>query len=170
MEGVMARSDSQAWWSRLPPGIDVEGDIIIADVGAGATGVATGKNISQRVTALLGAPTPDDTRLIDDEINGVAAGLHALRDQLDTATMAMADFQLELLRAELTKTGDEETPSASTITKVGDWLLDNVAGIAESITGLFATPAVGKIVGKAGDIAVKWVRERFGKDEEAEAG
>jgi len=65
--------------------------------------------------------------------------------------------------SELSKTDKDETPSASTITQVGDWLLDNIPSIAESLTSLFATPAVGKIVGKAGEAAIKWVRQRFGK-------
>ena len=75
----------------------------------------------------------------------------------------MAEFQLKLLQGELTKTDKDETPSASTITQVGDWLLDNIPSIAESLTSLFATPVVGKIVGKAGEVAVKWVKQRFGK-------
>jgi hypothetical protein len=75
----------------------------------------------------------------------------------------MAEFQLKLLQGELAKTGEGETPSASTITQVGDWLLDNVPQIAEILTGLFATPAVGRVVGKAGKVAVEWVKKRFGR-------
>ena len=75
----------------------------------------------------------------------------------------MAEFQLKLLQGELTKTDKDETPSASTITQVGDWLLDTIPSIAESLISLFATPVVGKIVGKAGEVAVKWVKQRFGK-------
>jgi len=75
----------------------------------------------------------------------------------------MAEFQLKLLQGELTKIDKDETPSASTITQVGDWLLDNIPSIAETLTGFFATPAVGKVVGKAGEAAIKWVKQRFGK-------
>jgi hypothetical protein len=42
-------------------------------------------------------------------------------------------------------------------------LLDSVPQIAEVLTSLFATPAVGKVVGKAGEVAVGWVKQRFGK-------
>jgi hypothetical protein len=66
-----------------------------------------------------------------------------------------------LLAGELTKTGDGEQPSASTITQIGNWLLDNLPPIAEALTGLFATPAVGRVIGRAGDAAVTWARQRF---------
>jgi hypothetical protein len=86
-----------------------------------------------------------------------------MQGQLDANTAKMAEFQLKLLRGELTKTEKDEKPSASTITQVGDWLLESVPQIAEPLTSLFATPAVGKVMGKAGETAIDWVRQRFGK-------
>ena len=59
--------------------------------------------------------------------------------------------------------GENETPSASTITQIGDWLLDNLPELAETLAGLFATPAVGRVVGRAGESAVSWLRKRFGR-------
>jgi len=45
---------------------------------------------------------------------------------------------------------------------MGDWLLDNLPAIGEALGTLFALPAVGRVVGKAGEAAVKWVQQRFG--------
>jgi hypothetical protein len=69
---------------------------------------------------------------------------------------------MKLLEGELTKTEEGQSPSASAITQIGDWLLGNVPSVAEALASLFATPAVGKVVGKAGEAAVEWVRARFG--------
>jgi hypothetical protein len=151
----------QDWWDNIPA--QIGGDVIIGQVGAGATGVAIGKNITQTVYDVLGAPTPDDKQVIEQKLSEAATAVQELREQLDAQTATMAEFQLKLLQGELTKTEEGETPSASTITQVGDWLLDNVPQIAEILTGLFATPAVGRVVGKAGEVAVEWVKKRFGR-------
>ncbi len=155
----MSREDQTPWWDKVP--IQAGGDVIVGQVGDNARGVAIGKDITQ----ILGKPTPDDKQIIEQRLAGVAAALDQKQTQLDAATKQMADFQLKLLKGELTKTDEKETPSASTITQVGDWLLDNVPDIAEALTSLFASPIVGKVVGKAGELAVVWVRRRFGGQE-----
>ena len=152
---------NQAWWDKLPP--QAGGDVIIGVLGAGARGVAVGKNITLSVYDVLGAPTPDDKQIIDQSMAAVITALQQMQGQLDANTAKMAEFQLKLLHSELAKTEKDEKPSASTITQVGDWLLDSVPQIAEPLTSLFATPAVGKVMGKAGEIAIDWVRQRFGK-------
>ncbi|CAG0943596.1 hypothetical protein ANRL1_01407 [Anaerolineae bacterium] len=152
-----------AWWDQLPA--QIGGDAIVANIGAGAQGVAVGKNIQQTITSILGAPTPDDRKIIEQKLGEVNATLGKLSGQIDANTAKMAEFQIKLLGGELAKTDPKETPSATTITQVGDWLLDNVPQIAESVIGLFATPAVGKVVGKAGELAIKWVKQRFGKSD-----
>jgi hypothetical protein len=157
------------WWDQLPtpaPKIETrktKGDVIIATVGSGARNVAVGKNIHQVITEILGEPQPDDKTVIKSQLTQVKSTLDSLNGIADAMTLQMADFQLKLLGAELTKTGEEETPSASTITQVGDWLLDSLPQIAEILTSLFATPAVGRVVGKAGEVAVAWVKTRFEK-------
>ena len=153
----------QDWWDNIPA--QIGGDVIIGHVGAGATGVAIGKNITQTVYDVLGAPTPDDKQVIEQKLSEAATAVQELREQLDAQTAGIAEFQLKLLQGELTKTEEGETPSASTITHVGDWLLDNVPQIAEILTSLFATPAVGRVVGKAGEVAVEWVKKRFGRSD-----
>ncbi|MBI5304218.1 MAG: hypothetical protein HY868_18950 [Chloroflexi bacterium] len=151
----------KAWWDDLPKAVG--GDAIIANIGAGAHGVAVGKNIQQTLIATLGAPTPGDKEIIEKKFAELSDSVGKLGSQVDVNTKKMAEFQVKLLQGELTKTGEKETPSASTITQVGDWLLDNVPQIAETVVGLFATPAVGKVVGKAGEIAINWAKDRLGK-------
>lgn len=154
-------AQKRPWWDELPA--HVGGDVIVGQVGTGATGVAIGKNISQVLYDMLGEPTPDDRQIIEEKLSEVGAALQEIGGQLNAMTTNMAEFQLKLLRGELTKTEEGEMPSASTISQVGDWLLDNIPDIAEVLTSLFATPAVGKVVGKAGEVAVKWVKKRLGK-------
>jgi hypothetical protein len=148
------------WWERLPA--QVTGDAIIAEVGGGAKNVAIGKGIHQTVHEILGDAGPEDPTEIEDGLQQLSAAIADLSGKVDEATANMAAFQAELLKGELSKTGEEDQPSANTITQVGDWLLDNVPEIAETLTGLFATPAVGRVVGKAGRVAVDWVRRRIG--------
>jgi len=151
---------TKPWWDKVP--LHAGGDVIVGTVGAGARNVAIGKGITQAVYDVLGEPTPDDKRIVEQRLAGVASALEGRAGQVDPATASMASFQLEVLKGELSKTEPSETPSGTTITKIGDWLLDNVPEIGGSLVGLFATPAVGKVVGKAGELAVAWVKQRFG--------
>ena len=155
----MSETQERPWWNDVS--IQSGGDVIIGQVGAGAKGVAIGKNLA--VYGTLGEPVPGDKQVIEKQFAQVTAALQKLQGQMDANTAKMAELQLKLLQGELTKTDKDETPSASTITQVGDWLLDSIPSIAETLTSLFATPAVGKVVGKAGEAAIKWVKQRFGK-------
>jgi hypothetical protein len=137
------------------------GDIITANVGGGAKNVAVGKNITQTITEQLGPPTPSDKQIIEQQVAQVRETLRALQEKVDATKMQMADFQLKLLQGELTKTEEGQTPSASTITTIGDWLLDNVPEIAGAVTSLFTNESVGRVIAKAGDAAMAWVRRRF---------
>jgi len=154
------KEKSQAWWDKIP--VQAGGDVIISEV-SGGHGVAIGKNFTQTVNDVLGQPLPGDKQIIDRQMTAVMSALQQMQGQLDAKTAKMAEFQLKLLHGELAKTEKDEKPSASTITQVGDWLLDSVPQIARVLTSLFATPAVGKVVGKAGEVAVGWVKKRFGK-------
>jgi hypothetical protein len=163
--GKMEDEKTQPWWEQVSNAIgtvnasDTKGDVIIAVVGAGAKNVAAGKDITQTVTEVLGPPTPDDRTQIEQ---GFAVLLDALaRLQVDEAAADRAKTRIEILQEELGKTGDD-VPSASTVARMGDWLLDNLPAIGEALGTLFALPAVGRVVGKAGEAAVKWVQQRFG--------
>lgn len=135
------------------------GDVIVATVGAGAKNVAIGKHIQQTINE-LGAPTPDDRRTIEQHFERLATLLN--NTALDPRTAGRAESNLETLQEELTKTAADETPSASTITRIGDWLLDNVPQLAQAVTELFGLPAVAKVLGKAGEVALQWWKKRFG--------
>jgi len=149
------------WWEQVSvkpgdTGTHAGGDVIIATIGAGARNVAVGKNITQQITEVLGEPTPDDKKIITQQFDQLKQALATLQQ------LQAAQLQVQLLEGELTKTGEDETPSASTITMIGNWLLDNIPEIAEALASLFATPAVGRVIGKAGESAMEWVKARFG--------
>ncbi len=148
------------WWDEVT--IQAGGDVIVGEVGAGAENVAIGKNITQAVYEVLGEPTPDDRKIIESSFADLAAAISDLSAQLDAGIADTVQFQVDLLEGELTKTEEGQQPSATTIVKVGDWLLNNVPDIAEILTSVFATPAVGRVVGKAGKVAIDWVKDRFG--------
>jgi hypothetical protein len=158
-DAVQPINEQQPWWEQLPP--QAGGDVIIAEIGAGASGVAVGKGITQTIMTVLGPIQPNDKTVIEQKFTQLLDALKQPKADTNAQTIAMAEFQLQLLKGELTKTGEDEVPSANTLTQVGDWLLNNVPQIAEILAGLFATPAVGKVVGKAGSIAVDWVKRRF---------
>lgn len=149
------------WWDRMPTTVedldigDVGGDVIIANVGAGSKNVAVGKNIRQTVYEAVGEPTPDDRAIIEQQ-------MALLAESLDVTHRQQAQFPLQLLETELTKTGDDETPSGSAIIQAGDFLLDNLPDIAEALAALFALPAVGRVLGKSGQETIEWLKRRFG--------
>jgi hypothetical protein len=161
MDDSQQKAEQSPWWEQVGP-ISAGGDVIIATVGAGAKNVAIGKNITQQIYEAVGSPTPDDKEVISQEFVEVEAALASQQAAIDAAKAQMAKDYLEFLRDELMKTEESETPSAKTITRVGDWLLENVPQILEAVTSLFATPAVGRVIGKAGEAAVEWVKQRFG--------
>jgi hypothetical protein len=167
-EPPMTSEAERYWWEELPgttgdfQADDIDGDVIIASVGAGARNVAIGKNITQMVYETLGEPTPDDRQIIETELARVKAALAELESDIGDSAAKMAGGLLAQIETELLKTGEDETPNAAIITQMGDLLLDNVPQIADALTALFATPAVGRVVGRAGEGAVAWVKRRVG--------
>lgn len=135
------------------------GDVIIGTVGAGAQHVAIGKN--NRIITQLGAPTWVDRQLIEHQFEQILALVN--HTTLDPRTAGRAEAHLETLQAELTKTADNEMPSAATISRLGDWLLANLPTLTPALTELFGLPAVIKVLAKAGEVAVQWRQSKFGK-------
>src|SRR5690242_11511784 len=84
----------------------VSGDTIVANIGAGAQGVAVGKHIQQTIAGEFAAGQEADKRAIDQLLAQLERELAAGAGQLDAATTMMAEFQLRLLAGELGKIGD----------------------------------------------------------------
>lgn len=128
------------------------GDVIMANISNSNT-VAAGKNI----TLTLGTPAPDDRQVI-------AAGLTALADSIagDGPQAQIARLQLKLLQGELTRADEGVKPDSATIIEAAGWLLDNAPQAAGALRALFALPAVGRVMSKAGAAALLWARQHFG--------
>ncbi|MCL5999662.1 MAG: hypothetical protein M1546_26910, partial [Chloroflexi bacterium] len=161
---IPASSDSPAgaWWDHLPAQAQdaaVTGDVIVATIGAGATGVAVGKHISQHVQVSLGPATPSDPQLIEQAFQQVSTALESA--PLDATVRSMAGFQLGLLKGELLKPSDGAAPSANTITQVGAWLLQQAPALRPALGDLFGLPASGRVLARAGDAAVAWAQQAF---------
>jgi hypothetical protein len=167
-EADMSSDKTPNWWDNLPDTIgnfssgDIDGDVIIATVGAGAKNVAVGKNITQAIYETLGEPAPGDKQIIQEQLAQAKAALKQTTAGMGESAANMAQRMLAQMEQELLKTGHDETPNATTIIQMGDLLLDTVPQTAEALASLFATPAVGRVVAKAGEAAVSWVKQRFG--------
>jgi hypothetical protein len=137
------------------------GDLIVGTVGAGAQGVAIGKNIQQ---TLGDRSNPDDDRrAIGELLARLDRVLSTGAGRLDPAAVGMAAGYLRLLAGELTKPGERAAPSASTIKLVGDWLLDNVAPLHDGLLALFAAPATRRTLARADEPLDAWLAHRFGE-------
>lgn len=134
------------------------GDVIVATVGAGANNVGVGKRFLQYNVS---SPAADERALIHTQLAQVTATFQQIQAQLDPTQIPMIQFQLQLLHGELTKTADGESPSVTTVTQVGDWLLDNVPALNGVLRALFTLPAVTKVLAKAGPTALAWQQRRF---------
>ncbi len=163
--GAMDTDQPQPWWEQVSNAIgsvdasNAAGDVIIAVVGAGARNVAAGKNITQTVHEVLGPPAPDDSEQVKGGFADLLAALARL--PVDAAAAERAKMRIELLQEELTR-GADDTPNAGTITSMGDWLLTNLPALSGALGALFALPAAGRAIGRAGEPAVQWVQQRFG--------
>lgn len=153
-------ADPRPWWAALP--VQAGGDVFFTNIGAGAHGNAVGKNFTQVLTA-LGPAEPDDRQIIEGGLARVRAAFDSARGRLDPAIAGVSGLQLDLFAGELAKTGPDATPSANVIAGVGDWLLDNLPQLAAPLAGLLATPAAGRVIARAGEPALGWVRRRFGE-------
>jgi hypothetical protein len=155
-EDRVDETEERPWWEGIS--VESQGDVIIGYAGAGAQHTTIGKEIS----IVLGESTPDDRQVVEGKLAETTTAVHRYKSQLVPEAAMMAGFQLKLLGGELVKTADGQAPSANTIIQVGDWLLDNVPHARDAVVDLFAAPAVGRVVARAGTEAVDWVRARFG--------
>jgi hypothetical protein len=148
-------------------GDEVRGDKVTGDkieghlgnVGAGAQ-VAIGKQIQQTNVQATTGLTPSERAEI---VYWTAELRHQLAnaDVPENKKIAGQEF-VNQLEEELTKT--EEPVDGSIIKATGEWLLKNMPTLAGTLTNMFASPIVGKVVETTGDIATKWIKKRFGLD------
>jgi len=148
---------------RAGPGVpSVGGDSIVANIGAGAQGIAVGKHIQQTITAGAEADLDADRHAIAALLSRLERDLSNDAGGLDGAVATMAAFQLRLLAGELGKLGARATPSASTISQVGDWLADNAPPLHDALAALFTAPAVLRVLRQADTPLDAWLQRRFG--------
>jgi hypothetical protein len=145
------------------PGVSpAGGDTIVAHIGAGAQGVAVGKHIQQTITGAAAADLDADRRAIAALLARLERDLSNAAGRLDDAIATMAAFQLRLLAGELGKLGPHATPSASTVSQVGDWLADNISPLQDALAALFTAPAVLRALRQADAPLDGWLQRRFG--------
>lgn len=145
------------------PGVSpVGGDTIVANIGAGAQGIAVGKHIQQTISADAESDLDTDRRAIAALLARLERDLSNAAGRLDGAVATMAAFQLRLLAGELGKLGARATPSASTISQVGDWLADNVLPLQDGLAALFSAPAVLRALRQADAPLDAWLQRQFG--------
>ncbi|HEU5098669.1 MAG TPA: hypothetical protein VFU22_06610 [Roseiflexaceae bacterium] len=144
-----------------PAGAHSRGDMIVANIGAGAQKNIVGKNqlVYQKDDA---ASQQDDQQTIADLLEQLDRALAGGTKQIDGATAGMAAGYLRLLSGELSKRGERAVPSASTITLVGDWLLDSLPQLRDPLVALFAAPATRRALARADTPLDEWLRRRFG--------
>jgi hypothetical protein len=138
------------------------GDTIVAQIGAGAQGIAVGKHIQQHFGADPAAGMDADRREIAARLERLERDLARAAGQIDGAVGAMAAFQLRLLAGELGKLGARATPSASTISQVGDWLAEHAPPLQDALAALFTAPAVLRLLRQADQPLDAWLQRRFG--------
>ena len=133
-------------------------DTIITTIGDNANNVAVGKNINQaNVTGALPTSAPEDRTAIEQKFVQIQQQLA----KLDATLAISARTTIQFLEEELLKIAPNEDPDGGTITRMGDWLLRSAPDLTPTLGELFALPAVVKVVGKAGDPTVAWVKKRF---------
>ncbi len=152
---------------------DVAGHDIVKDnvfqsgeIGAGANVqmAAGGQGTTQAITV---------SGLSQADLTALKAELRPLQQKVDAlplpaAEKAEAQAKVQDLERELTVA--DRKPKATTIMYLGDWLLEHLPDVAETVADVFLGPIVGKVVGAAGDLAAEWVKERFSKPKPAAAG
>jgi len=143
------------------PSVGGDSDSIVANIGAGAQGIAVGKH-QYIITGGAEADLDANRRVIEALLARLERDLSNGAGGLDGAVATMAAFQLRLLAGELGKLGARATPSASTISQVGDWLADNAPPLRDALAALFTAPAVLRVLRQADTPLDAWLQRRFG--------
>lgn len=154
---VAGLSGERPW----PAGAQSGGDMIVANIGAGAQKNVVGKN---QLVYQKDDPTSEqnDRQAIGELLARLERALADGAAHTDAAMAGMATGYLRLLSGELTKSGERAVPSASTITLVGDWLIDSLPQLRDQLVALFDAPATRRSLARADTPLDAWLRRRFG--------
>lgn len=129
----------------------------ISGIGSGAQ-VAVGKQIRQTIRQAPSGQSVSDVAEVSRLLNQLKSELAGL--EIAEHKKIIGQEFVTQLEEELTK--KEQQPDGSVIKVAGNWLLKNIPAITSTLAAIFLSPVVGKVVEAAGDIAVDWVKERFG--------
>lgn len=131
------------------------GDINRIDIGAGAQvgQVAAGNNITQ--THIV---NPAEKNELDARLKEVSGALQLLAARLDATKLEFANYQLEQLQEELTRT--DGAPNGKNLTRAANGLLSNVPALGTVLGAVFQSAAGQKLLAQAG--ATEWAKEKFG--------
>jgi hypothetical protein len=156
----MMSKKQRPWWEKVPTG----GDVIVVQIGDHAREIAAGKDV-RLIREVLGEPADVDYQAIEAALADLRARLSKM-EGLESAQRVLAEDRVQTLEEELAN--QDQPPDISRVSRATDWLLDNIPDIAEALLSFFASPAVGRIIGKAGSAGIEWVRRRFGGKTAAE--
>jgi hypothetical protein len=81
------------------------------------------------------------------------------QQDLSPETKVVGEEFISQLEQEVSR--QDAPPDGSTIKVAGGWLLKNVPAIAGSLANLFINPIVGKVIEAGGEVASRWVQEKF---------
>lgn len=121
----------------------------------------SGNTVNASPPAQAGSITAAEQAQIEEQVSQLLFALRTLRGQLDAARLQMAELQLKLLQNELVKPQAAGGPDGATIMLVGDWLHENMPGLAEPLARFFATPAVSAVLTRAGAPVVQWAQRTW---------
>jgi hypothetical protein len=133
----------------------VNGDYIVANIGANAHQVAVGKDIHQVEQIGSGNQiSPQDLQEVQQLFAGLKQHIaqNAPADKKDAALERVGELQEEVT---------SRKPSASTFEYLGSWFVKNVPSLAGAVTSVVINPIVGKVVEAAGTIAADQLKRYF---------
>jgi len=134
----------------------VNGDYIVANIGANSKQVAVGKNIHQEQQIGSGNQISSEDlqqveKLFADLKQHIAQ--NAPPDKKDAALERVSELKEEVV---------SQKPSPSTFEYLGNWFAKNVPSVAGAVTSVVVNPIVGKVVEAAGTIAADQLKHLFG--------
>jgi hypothetical protein len=134
------------------------------EVHGNVSGPVAGVNEGTQIGTQIESVAPSQPGLTEAELTELRRALGELRARVAAEApwgeQAAAHERVTELEAALTT----DKPNPTTLTKleyVRDWFLENLPGLAGSVTSIVVSPIVGKLVAAAGDTLVAEFQRRF---------